>query len=98
MWLLLVAFFGFAVPNGLFLFWLFFDFSGVAGVFQNRLALAFILDTVMAVVLLAFAFAKSPIGRIRWPWFVLLSLVGGLGFSLPFYVWLNTQWARPRLS
>jgi hypothetical protein len=26
-----------------------------------------------------------------WPWFVVFSLLGGLGFSLPFYYWLNTR-------
>jgi hypothetical protein len=28
---------------------------------------------------------------VRWHWFVVLSLVGGLGFSIPFYIWLNRR-------
>jgi hypothetical protein len=34
-------------------------------------------------------FARKPIGNVRWYWFVVLSLIGGLGFSLPLYWWLN---------
>ena len=36
-----------------------------------------------------------PLGPVKWPWFVLLSLVGGLGFSLPLYYWLNQRRSRP---
>jgi hypothetical protein len=36
-------------------------------------------------------FARNPIGRYKWPWFVILSLIGGLGFGLPFYWWLNKR-------
>jgi hypothetical protein len=28
---------------------------------------------------------------VRWYWFVVLSLAGGLGFSLPLYYWLNLR-------
>jgi len=41
--------------------------------------------------LLAIYFARRPIGRVSWQTFVLLSLIGGLGFSLPLYWWLNTR-------
>jgi hypothetical protein len=90
-WLLLVAAFGLAVPNTLFLYWLFVDFSGWSAVLHNRLALAFMIDAFMALGLMAAWFARRPIGPVRWPWFVVLSLLGGLGFSLPFYYWLNTR-------
>ena len=35
--------------------------------------------------------AGDPIlgARIRWTWFVAFSFLGGLGFSLPFYYWLD---------
>ena len=84
MWLLLVALFGLLVPNGLFIYWLLFDFHGFGAVVQDRLAL----------VLLSVYFANRPIGRVGWQWFVFLSLLGGLGFSLPLYYWLN----RPGLK
>jgi hypothetical protein len=89
--LLLIALFGLLVPNGFFLYWLFNEYSGVANALQDKLALGFILDVFMAMLLLAYYFAKFPIGRVRWYWFVVLSLLGGLGFSLPLYWWLNKR-------
>lgn len=91
MGLLLVALFGLVVPNGLFVYWLFVEFNGLAAVMQNKLALAFMIDAFLALALIAVYFARRPIGPVRWPWFVVLSLIGGLGFSLPFYWWLNTR-------
>ena len=89
MWLLLVALFGFLVPNGIFLFWLTREFHGWGPALSDKLALSFVLDMFMAMALLAVYFARRPIGKVGWPWFVLLSLAGGLGFSLPLYWWLN---------
>jgi hypothetical protein len=82
---------GFVVPNGFLIYWLLYEYDGVAGVVQNRLAVAFILDVFVAMWVLAYGFARRPIGRVRWYWFVVLSLLGGLGFSIPFYWWLNGQ-------
>ena len=93
MWLLLVALFGLLVPNGLFLYWLFVEYRGLAAVLQDKLALGFMLDALLALVILTVYFARHPVGRFRWPWFVALSILGGLGFSLPFYYWLNTRGA-----
>lgn len=89
--LLAIALFGLLVPNGLFLFWLFTDYPGHAAALQNTPAVALMTDAVMAVGLLAYYFARTPIGRVTWPWFVALSLLGGLGFSLPMFFWLNTR-------
>jgi len=94
--LLLVAAFGFLIPNGIFVYWLVHEWSGVAAVLSNHLAVAFILDAFIAMMLLAWSFARRPIGRYGWPWFVALSLLGGLGFSLPVYWWLNARTASRR--
>lgn len=91
MWLLIIALFGFLVPNEFFIYWLVVDFHSLQQVLNDRLALGFTLDVFVAMVLLAYYFARRPIGLVRWPWFVLLSLAGGLGFSLPLYWWLNTR-------
>jgi len=93
MWLLVIALFGLLVPNGYFLYWLCTEYRGIGPVVQNHLALGFILGATLATGLLCFHYAKRPIGRLRWPWFLLMSLVGGLGFGLPLYWWLN---ARPQ--
>ena len=95
MWLLGIALFGLLVPNGLFIYWLLAEFRGIMPVVQDKLALAFILDAFMALALLTVYFARRPIGPVRWHRFVVLSLAGGLGFSLPFYYWLNLRPAKP---
>jgi hypothetical protein len=94
MWLLVIALFGLTVPNGIFLYWLFTEFTTMGAVFSDHLALGFILDCFLAVGLLAYYFARHPPGPVRWPWFVLLSFIGGLGFSLPTFWWLNERGAR----
>jgi hypothetical protein len=91
MWLLLVAFFGLLVPNGLFIYWLLYEFEDLAAVLANHLALGFMLDAALVTALLCVYFARSPIGTVKWPWFLALSLLGGLGFGLPFYWWLNRR-------
>jgi hypothetical protein len=89
--LLTIALFGLLVPNGLFIYWLLHEYGGLADAMQNKPAVALMIDAFMAVGLLAFYFARQPLGRVRWPWFVVLSLLGGLGFSLPMYFWLNQR-------
>ncbi len=89
--LLIIALFGLVVPNGFFLYWLLYEYDGLANVAQNKLALAFIIDAFLAMGLLAYAFARKPLGRVKWYWFIVLSILGGLGFSLPLYWWLNNR-------
>lgn len=89
--LLIIALFGLLVPNGIFIYWLFTEYRSPADFVNNKLALGFILDCFLAVALIAVWFAKNPIGKIKWYWFIVFSLIGGLGFSLPFYYWLNER-------
>jgi len=100
--LLLVAAFGLFVPNGLFVYWLVREYHGLGAVMEDRLALGFLLDVAGSLAILTVYFARHPIGPVRWPWFVVLSFIGGLGFSLPLYYWLNQrttpEGASPRSS
>ena len=91
MLLLIIALFGLIVPNGIFIYWLLTEFNGAAEVASNKLAIAFIIDAFMAMFLLAYWFAVNPIGKIKWYWFIILSIIGGLGFSIPFYWWLSKR-------
>ena len=90
-WLPLVALIGFVVPNGFFMYWLAFEFHGLGPILQDRLALGFILDVLLVLIVLSVYFARHPLGPVKWPWFVVLSFLGGLGFSLPLYYWLNRR-------
>ncbi len=97
--LLLLAVIGLVAPGGLFLYWLLNDSSSLSAALSDRMALAFFLDLLMSTFLLAYLFAKSPLGPVRWPWFVTLSLLGTLAFSLPLFIWLNWRSApAPRPS
>lgn len=89
--LLIVALFGLFVPNGLFIYWAFTEFSSVADVLDNKLALAFIIEAFLVLGIMSVYFARNPIGKLRWPWFVAFSLIGGLGFGIPFYYWCNKR-------
>ncbi len=89
--LLLIALFGLFVPNGIFIYWLFTEFQSVGDVMNNRLALGFIIEAFVVLGMLAYWFAKNPPGKISWIWFVIFSLIGGLGFGLPFYWWLSRR-------
>jgi len=89
--LLLTALFGLFVPNGIFIYWLFTDFSGMTDVLNNKLALAFIIEAFLVLAIMSVYFARNPIGRFNWYWFVILSLIGGLGFGIPFYYWWNQR-------
>lgn len=89
--LLLIALFGLFVPNGIFIYWLFTEFNSIGDITNNHLALGFIIEAFVVLALLAVWFSRNPIGKIGWPWFVAFSLIGGLGFGLPFYWWLNKR-------
>jgi len=41
--------------------------------------------------LLAYYFKHHPIGKYKWYWLIIFSLLGSLLFGLPFYYWLNTK-------
>lgn len=89
--LLSISLFGLLVPNGMFFYYILVEFSSLAEVLNNWLAMGFIIDAFMAMGLLAWWFAKRPLGKYSWKMFVLLSLLGGLGFSLPFFYYLNKR-------
>lgn len=91
MGLLLFALFGLIVGDGLFIYWLAHDLQDLGAVLQDRLALSFMIDAALTLGLLTVYFARTPPGRYRWPWFLVLSVVGGLCFGLPFYWWLNKR-------
>ena len=96
--LLLIALLGLVVGDGLFIYWVAYDFHGWNAVLADHLALAFIVDATFTLVILPVYFARTPPGPYRWPWFVGLSLIGGLCFGVPFYWWLNKRVAGGRAA
>ena len=93
--LTIVAVFGFAGPNGVFLYYLLVRSSELVRALTHPAALAFVFDSFVAMVLLAAFIAKRSFGRYGWPSFVALSLLGGLAFSIPVFVLLNQRRDAP---
>ena len=90
--LVFLALIGLLAPGGLFLYWMLNDYTSVAAALADKMALAFFLDLLMSTFLLAYLFARKPLGPVKWPWFIAFSLLGTLAFSIPLFVWLN--WRR----
>ena len=87
----IVAALSFAGTNGVFLYYLVARTRELFAVLAHPAALVFVIDVATVMVLLAVYFAGRPLGRHRWPTFVALSLLGGLGFSIPAFVLLNSR-------
>ena len=88
--LALVALLSFVITNGVFLYYLLFRTRELVDALLHPVALVFVIDVATVLVLLAVFFALKPIGRWTWRAFVGLSLLGGLGFSIPAFVLLNS--------
>lgn len=87
----LTAALGLLGPNGVFLYFLAFrrqDF--VEGLF-HPVAMAFVAEVLLLTAFLAVCIARRSSGRVTWQVFVVLSLAGGLLFSIPTYVLLESR-------
>lgn len=85
-----VALFGLLGPNGVFLYYTLFRWSDLMAALQNPVTLAFVVEAFLVMGLLAVYFARKPRGRWGWKTFVVLSLIGGLGFAIPAFVAMNS--------
>lgn len=86
----LVALFGLVGPNGVFLYYAFCRWPELVAALRHPVAMALLVEAFVVLALLAVYFAKRPLGRWSWKTFVVLSLVGGLGFGIPAFVLLNS--------
>jgi len=91
--LVLLAVAGMLAPGGLFVYWLLNDYSSLSAALSDRIALAFFVDLLMSTFVLAYLFACKPLGPVKWPWFLALSLLGTLAFGIPLFIWLNWRYA-----
>jgi hypothetical protein len=81
---------GLLVVNNLFLYWWFFEFD-LNLFLSNTIGVALFIEAFLLMLLLAYYFKHYPIGKYKWYWLIILSLLGSLLFALPFYCWLNTK-------
>jgi uncharacterized membrane protein YhaH (DUF805 family) len=82
-WLAALAFVGFVGLNGMFLYGMLARPDAMASTFSNPVALAFMLEALLLVPVLAYLLGRWGVTRLHWGWFVALSFAGGIAFALP---------------
>jgi hypothetical protein len=75
-------------PNGVFLYFAFFRGSEFLATMRDPVAIAFMADAFLVMGILAYYFAKISTGK-KGLIFIVLSLIGGLGFSVPAFLLTN---------
>ena len=82
-WLWLLSLFSFFTINVAFLYALFFEPDTVVGALRNPVAAAFIVEAFLLMGALSYLLTKWGVIKLSWRWFVVLSLLGSMGFALP---------------
>jgi len=82
-WLAVLAVFGFAGINGAFIYGVLLQPRSLSTLLTDPVTLAFAAEAMVLVGVLAYLFERWGVSRVRWGWFVVLSLVGSLAFSIP---------------
>ena len=90
LWLLAVV--GAVGLNGAFVYGLLARPGALGEAMANPIAAAFILESLLLVVVLAWLLARLRLSRKPWGWFVVFSLRGGIAFALP----VMLMWGRDR--
>lgn len=85
LWLWVASAVGFFGVNAAFLFGLT-QPDVLMEALRNPISLAFILEAFLLVGLLAYLLTRWGVLRLRWPWLVALSILGGLLFAIPVVV------------
>jgi hypothetical protein len=84
----IVSLVGLLGPNGVFIYCALFRWHDVPEALRNPVAAAFIFEAFVVMGLLAWAIRRFCVGVLSWAGFVVLSLLGGLAFSIPaFLLW-----------
>jgi hypothetical protein len=86
-----VAAFGFFGPNGVFLYYAFAKRPEFIAMHHEPLFLAFFVEAFVVMFLIAGLLAHKPLGKWTWKSFIVLSLLGGIGFSIPAIILLNSD-------
>ena len=82
-------------PNGVFVYYALFRWNDFVAAMGNPGTRVLMAEAFLVMGLLAWFFAWRPLGRWGWKTFVVLSLVGGLGFGIPAFIVLNSQIKEP---
>ncbi|MGB8168261.1 MAG: hypothetical protein WCF18_12260, partial [Chthoniobacteraceae bacterium] len=86
--LLVLATFGFVVPNGVFLYHAFRDPTALRAALANPVALVFIGEAFLLTAFFAWWIQRCQFRSPGWFAFVIMSFVGSLAFSIPAFLYL----------
>jgi len=89
--LLAAAILGFLLINCPFLYYAFIATDVYAEGMKNGLALVFISEALVLLVFFAVIIAKMGWKRPGWVFFVVMSILGSLAFSIPFQLYLMSR-------
>ena len=93
--LLVAAIFGFLAINCPFLYFALIEKEVYSEALNNGLALVFIGEALLLMFFLAYIIARIGWKKPGWIFFIAMSLLGSLAFSIPLQLYLIT---RPRQS
>ena len=86
-----LALIGLLGPNGVFLYYAMARRSEFLTALSHPVTLAFLIEAFLVLGILAALLARRPLGPWGWRSFLVLSLVGGLGFSIPALLVRNSK-------
>jgi hypothetical protein len=87
---LVCAIVGFLGVNLPFLYYMLFDKLVYNTAMMNGVALIFIVEAMLLMLFFAFLVARLGWKRPGWLWFIVLSLVGSMAFSVPLMLYFQT--------
>jgi hypothetical protein len=87
---LFLALLGFSVINLPFLYFFFFEKAIYDVAMTNGVALVFMAEAFLLMFIFAFLIGKVGWKKPGWFIFIVLSIVGSLAFSIPFFLYLHT--------
>jgi hypothetical protein len=91
---LVASIFGFLSINVPFLYYAFVDRRVYSEAMNNGMALLFIAEAFLLMFFIAFMIAKCGMKNPGWKFFICMSILGSLAFSIPFQLYLATKRAE----
>jgi hypothetical protein len=89
--LLALALFGFFVPNGVFVFYALNQPTLVRAAVTNPISLVFMCEAFFLMLFIAWQIYRRGNASPGWIGFILLSLLGSMAFSIPFFLYLRVR-------
>lgn len=94
---LLLSILGFLLINLPFLYFALFEKAVYDAAMSNGVALVFISEAILLMLLIAFLIAKLDLRKPGWLWFIVLSILGSMAFSIPFYLYIYSGKMRSQI-